>query len=381
MLVVSVLCFACNCNKSVDELPTIDIGSNAFNFEKIYLSDYATEIKYIPMEVDLNFLLGMNVEFLADFSDDYILETDGLKCLLYGRDGKFIRTIGQQGRGPGEYIGISAIFLRGENIYIYDYYTDDLIEYKTDGSFVKRHNSGFTVDEKFLVKDAYIINDSMIIGDYENRTGKEEYKAFLFDKDGTITESYRNYELFNLDPGVKQANSGGHAIYFRFEDKVFFKEYLNDTLFVLSSDNRLEPYYVFDFGKYKLPLSNRGKGLAQMDMKSYISIYHLQQTEKFIFIVCRYGKYFPAYRLTVESVNLPGGDIFNRTQNSESVLGIYSKESGDLVFSEPTDTDNHLYTTGFYNDIDAGPRFMPRKMVNDSTIAMKIPFYRLMMHV
>ncbi len=100
-----------------------------------------------------------------------------------------------------------------------------------------------------------------------------------------------------------------------------------------------------------------------------------------MFLVCNYGKYFTANRLTVDALEMPSGGIYNRIQNWPYMLGVYDKETGNLAFSEPTDTDNPLYSSGFYNDIDAGPRFMPGKMVNDSTMAMKIDFYELMKHV
>ncbi len=279
LLAICCLCLAlfvsCDDRNVSGKIAVIDIGSNAFNMEKIYLSDYASEIRYIPLEEQMNYLLGSAAIFYADFSGDYIVDSDGLKCMLYDRNGHLIRMVGQQGRGPGEYNGISSVFLIGDNIYIHDYFTDDLIEYKTDGSFVDRHNSGFTVDGKYRLEDAYIINDTMIIGNYKNRTGHEEYKAFLFEKNGTIIEAYKNYISFNLAPGVKQTGSPGRTTCFRFKNNIFFKEGFNDTLFRLSSDNHLEPCYIFDLGKYKLPVSNLAKGVAQMDQDSYISILRL----------------------------------------------------------------------------------------------------------
>jgi len=63
------------------------------------------------------------------------------------------------------------------------------------------------------------------------------------------------------------------------------------------------------------------------------------------------------------------------------VVGVYEKETDHLALSEPTNTDNHLFTSGFYNDIDAGPRFIPEKMINDSMFVMKLNFNYLVEHV
>lgn len=62
-------------------------------------------------------------------------------------------------------------------------------------------------------------------------------------------------------------------------------------------------------------------------------------------------------------------------------MGIYNKKTGDLVFSKPTSTDNPLFTTGLYNDIDNGPRFLPQKQINDSTMVMWIESKQLKEHI
>jgi hypothetical protein len=67
--------------------------------------------------------------------------------------------------------------------------------------------------------------------------------------------------------------------------------------------------------------------------------------------------------------------------NTTNVLGIYNIQSNSLVFCEPTSTDNPLFTSGIYNDVDAGPRFYPMKQVNDSTLAMWIEAKQLKDHV
>lgn len=56
--------------------------------------------------------------------------------------------------------------------------------------------------------------------------------------------------------------------------------------------------------------------------------------------------------------------------NTSLVLGIFDINLKDLEFVCPTSTDNPLFTTGLYNDIDAGPRFLPHKQINDSTILL-----------
>jgi len=318
-----------------------------------------------------------------DISDKYILISDGRSCFLYDNKGHFIREIGKQGRGPGEYTLINYVSMVNEKIYIHDIQTSDLIEYNINGTFEKRNKSGFTVKEKYQLDKAIIINDSMILGNIENRTGKEEYKAFIVDKKGIVKYYFKNYILFDLENGNKSVRVPGRAIFYRFGNKVFFKELLNDTLFQVDDNYRLTPVYVFDFGKYKHPLSDRGKNWNQKDLSSYINLIDIFPTGNFLFLKYDFNKFFPAKRLTPEILKTPGGEDYIQWHNltGRGILGIYDKKQRDLLFSEPTSTNNQLYTTGLYNDVDAGPRFFPGMMVNDSTMVMDIQFNHFYKHI
>ncbi|HQG37262.1 MAG TPA: 6-bladed beta-propeller [Bacteroidales bacterium] len=350
--------------------------------QKVYLSEFTDNIWYVPLESNPDFLLYWTYNNLSDFSENYILYSDGKMCLLYDNEGRFIRPIGKQGRGPGEYIGIDYIALINEKIFIHDYFTDDLLEYNIDGTFINRNKSGFTGHDKYRLRDAIMINDSMIFGNIQNYTGHEEYKALIVDKKGNIKYPYKNYIFFDLKPGVPHAQEMGEgAIFSRFGEIIYFKEPFNDTLFQIDNQFRLIPFYIFNFGKYKFPLSERGKAWADIDLSSYIFLNEIFQTKNYLFVSCRLGKYFPAKRITPEIIRTPSNKDYIQWYNTQSVLGIFDERKGDIVFSEPTSTNNHLFTSGIYNDIDAGPRFFPDKMVNDSTMMMKIKFDYLVEHI
>lgn len=370
---------SCNRQKGDIHISLIDIENNLNNMKEIHLSQFADNVQYVAMESYVDNQLIWSTNFYADFSDKYIVDSDGRTCLLYDNQGHLIRQIGKQGRGPGEYTLIINAFLTNENVYIRDY--ADLIEYKLDGTFVKKRKRGFISGEKYRLEEAIMINDSMIFGNVENETGQDEYKALIIDKKGNIKSSYKNYILFKLGSGSSHAKSPGRANIYKFGDRIFFKEFLNDTLFQMDDNYHLLPYYIFEFGKYKEPLSERGMKWDQIDLSSYINLYGVFETENFLILDCGLNKFFPAKRLTPEIIKLPGLQDYTQWYNTKSVLGIYDKKTRNLVFSKPTNTDNHLFTSGFYNDIDAGPRFIPDKMVNDSTMVMKIKFDYLKEHI
>ncbi len=371
----------CERNKTTDNLFVVDIGTNVRNLQKIYLSQFADNTQYVPLENNSDYPFAW-ITFM-DFSEKFILISDGRICLLYDSDGKFIRPIGKQGRGPGGYNGINGVFIIEEKIFIHDFFTDDLIEYSLDGTLLNRYKSGFTADLSYRMEDAIMINDSLIFGYIENRIGKEEYKALIIDKQGHIKNYYKNYVFFKLESGNRSVKSPGRATINKFENKVYFKEFYNDTLFQMDNRYRLIPISVFNFGKYREPYSKRGMKWSQKDLSSYIYLSYVYQTKDLIILSCNYNKYFPARRLSAEIIKSPSGKDYIQwyNYNGQSVLGVYDKRSGTLVFSEPTSTNNQLFTSGFYNDVDAGPRFFPDKMVNDSTMVMKIRFNHMIEHI
>jgi len=167
----------------------------------------------------------------------------------------------------------------------------------------------------------------------------------------------------------------------RFRHNIFFKEYNNDTLFQLDGQYRLIPAYIFNLGKYKEPLTEAGKSWSQRELLSFINLYNVYQTENFLILDFDFNKYFPAKRLTPETISMPGYKDVTMWINTETVIGIYDKKTGKFIFCEPTRTNNHLFTSGLYNDIDAGPRFMPHKMVNDSSMVMIMRFDHLVGHI
>jgi hypothetical protein len=164
----------------------------------------------------------------------------------------------------------------------------------------------------------------------------------------------------------------------RFNNTIFYKEFYNDTLFSLNDKYELIPRYSFNLGKFKEPLSNRAKFILQRDMGRFIYISFVYQTEKYLFLDCEFGYQIPAKRLTIRQYP---NSTRTTWYNTTSVIGIYSKMTRNLVFCKPSNSDNPLFSSGIYNDIDAGPRFFPAKQINDSTMAMWIDAKQLKEHV
>lgn len=333
----------------------------------VNLSQFTNDIRYIPLETFDDLTLSHVAN--CDFIDSLILVSNLEQCLLYNYKGNFISKIGNQGRGPGEFrYATNVSFGPCNRVFIQSLY--DLFEYDLHGSFFNKFERCFLINNDYVGRWS-LIKDSLFFGKISSSTGKEKNKALIFNRQGEIKIWFKNYILFNREKALA-GHMEQHANIYYFRDKYFLKEIYNDTLFYLNEEYHLIPLFIFNLGKFSEPVSHRENKIKEKDLGStkewqnYIYLENVYQTSKYLFLDCRFNSQFPAKRLTPKTFLEGITSMYNTT----NVLGIYDNEAGRLVFSKPTCTDNPLFTSGLYNDIDAGPRFFPQKQINDSILAM-----------
>jgi len=373
--IILIIFFGCsNGQEVVNTLPVLNIEKTMNNMQEIKLSQFTDNIKYVPLET-YNDMVFTGI-WECTFSDSVFIAKDLSKCLMYNYKGEFILKIGNKGRGPGEYqYSMNTVFGPNKKIYIQSRY--DLYEYNLDGSFSKKYENIFLHNNNFIAS-WLPIHDSLIFAKVASSTGREEYKALIFNIRGHIKYYFKNFINFNRKKPLA-GDSEQFANIYTFQNKIYFKEPYNDTLFNLTEQYQLSPEYVITLGSFTKPLSAREDLSleAMRKMGDYMNVGNVFQTNKYLFIDCFFSNYFPAKRLTPIIVY---GDITSM-YNTKNVLGIYNRNTGDFVFCKPTSTDNPLFSSGLFNDIDAGPRFFPQKMVNDSTMVMWIDAEKLKNHV
>jgi hypothetical protein len=374
-ILIIILQFSCSSQKRETNIPVIDVNHNIGNMQQFNLSNIIDTISYIRLQkVDG---LTLNGIYKSYFSGDQILLSDSQICLLFDKDGNFLSKIGNKGRGPGEFQYLSNLCIGINNkIYVQSLY--DLIEYNHDGSFCKRYEKLFLIDNEFI--SAWIfLNDSLIVGKIARITGKERYRAVIFNLEGHVKQVIRNSRFLNRQIQLASDFENYANIYY-FNNILFFKERYNDTLFTLTYKGNLSPSYRFNFGKYSTPSfeGNRNEAGDYLSKEvNYICLDNVYQTSDFLFLDCQFNKHFTEKRITPKLVM----DNITTMYNTTSVLGVFEKHTSKLLLCKPTSTDNPLFTSGLYNDIDAGPRFFPMKQVNDSTLVMWLNAKELKDHI
>jgi hypothetical protein len=353
----------------------IDIEKNVGKFEKLQLSDYIDDVHYIPLDTDPVLLRWI---YQLDIYNGLIAVRDIDHCILYDTSGNYIAKIGNHGQGPGEYWS-SQNFRIGRNgkLYLQDY--RGILVYDLKGTFIRKFYPEINADFS-VVRSWSLFNDSLFFGQIPNRTGKEENKAVIFNDRGETIKTFKNRIFLNREKIKFRTPVEDHANIYQFNERTFFKEIINDTLFFINDQYMLEPAYYFNLGKYGEPTANRELDFSSGAWKSsenYIYIYNVYEIKNHFFIDFRFfGNHSPAKR---EKPVERDGILFE--YYTFTILGVFDKITKKLVISEPTPSDNHFLNTGLYNDFDGGLNFYPRERVNDSTLAMWIDAYIIKEHV
>ena len=354
----------------------IDIQSKIGKYEIVKLSQFSSSIKYLPLILDGEHKINRIVQ--VDFTPDKILISDGKECLLLTADGSFIRKIGDTGRGPGEYNIISNISFGSNSTIFIQSANGIFLEFSDEGTLINISKVPSNYSPDYYLGSWIQVNDSLFFGQTPITTGKESTKAILFNKNGKIIKEYKNYIM--LDRQIRMfTTDDSEASYYSYNGRIYYKEKLNDTLFYLDDNFDLLPRMTFRLGKYLMPKKYRENisfGQSLSPKFNYIFIENVYETQHYLLLDCEFNRYFPAKRITPKIIH--GVEIW---QNTLNVLGFYNKQNRTLVFIEPTSTDNPLYTSGLYNDIDAGPRFFPMKQVDDSTMVMWVDSKQLKDHI
>jgi hypothetical protein len=346
----------------------IDLESNIGNFKELTLSQINAEINYLTLSSSKESGISHNI-ISMDVSSDFILVNNYKQCFLYDIKGKQIAKIYEKDRSENE----KDILLKsrfGPHNIIYIKSSNHFMEFDYTGKYLKTIEFNKDKDPHFYFYSWTPINDSLIFIQIPNSSGHEISKASIFNLNGDQIYKYKNYVTLNRSrDGYVFSTYDADARFNLYNNQVYFKELISDTLFYLNSTFSLVPELVFNLGKYSEPDSLRQRiPHGKSNPLGYVYVNNTFQSKYFLMLDCNFSHNIPAPE-KIKGLKQwweEGKPWYNTTK----VLGLYNRSNKTLSFSKLTSTANTLFTTGLYNDIDAGPRFYPYIQINDSTFVM-----------
>jgi hypothetical protein len=328
--------------KSIDLPYLIDIEQNLEATKAVPLSSIGKELEYIPLETNPECMI-QKIQHIS-FSEDFIFIADYTKILQFDRKGKFLRQIGANGRGPGEYSGITGFCIDQKNKKVFVNQCNsgcEILEYDFNGAFIKSFNQPWR-SYQFIVYDTTGIifhlthdNDSTVYS---------KYNFYITDHEFTpIHKIKRNF--------IRKSNIAARKIpLYYFNNILHFKQYTVDTLYTLENE-KPKPYAIYRLGKSKLNpnimFDGRNPNVAEMikEIKNYFEISKILENENYLFTNIAFG--------VADSSKYC---IFNKKSNETTII----------------------QDVGFKNDIDGGIRFWPEYIYNDTILVDYVDAFNLL---
>jgi len=152
--IISFFFFSCSEKKKGEllEIP-IDFRQN----DLLSLSEIAEEITAIELELTDESLLSSDFQkIILSKNEVFIGRMD--KIYVFGKEGKFIRTIGSKGQGPGEYLMLMDIAIDENNKRLFLASSPKLICYDFNGNFLKE-----TIVLSRVIRDINYINEELLL--------------------------------------------------------------------------------------------------------------------------------------------------------------------------------------------------------------------------
>lgn len=222
---------------------TIDFEQAAKTEKEFLISSVVDTIEYIVLETPRSLVIA-NIRLVVSFNEYLFVRSQG--CIYqFLKNGQYVRQIGRQGQGPGEYIVAGNVFIDELNNEIV-VCSDKLLFYSMEGDFLR---------SQVIQAMGGAFSDSVLwIGTYGSPG--ECCLAYSVTSIGDTMTCIPNgnFGKSSLNGRLKYLFSSKMTNeFYKNNGNLFFKGGINnDSIWQLSA-HQVEPHVYINLGKYKLP--------------------------------------------------------------------------------------------------------------------------------
>jgi hypothetical protein len=352
-MVIGSALFLC-CSHTVEETHSvqvidfesaIDVGRYAVQ----NLSDYASSIRYLPIETTDDALLGRIATSIYPiyYNGMFYIVSDE-KVYKFDSTGKFVTKIGNKGEGPEEYLGINGLDINPDNNHLYllgGIYEKGLLEFDLEGRFIRKLS----------------LKTNQLIEEFPSNFKVLSSDLYLFDLATTRDADYRLafsdslFQNLSLIPySEPQKGIGVHYVnnFQRLKETVYYYAKMHDdTIYTVLPNRTIEPSYILKQGKYKYSKEKKNSSTSIFN-SGYVD------TGSYIFMNWVFNDYSPE---TFEYERTYG--TTKRTVTNTNVYSVYDKKRNELhLLKQPVPK-----VLGLKNDLNDGSAFWPQFISSDAT--------------
>jgi hypothetical protein len=325
-----ILTFSCSSSdNNLYKYEKGDIGNS-----KITLSEIADSIFYIPLDDTIPIGVYYDTKII---NNTFYISGKGIGLLSFNLDGQLQRKIGIEGRGPGEYLYCKSFdidSIRG-TVYILDMGRNIQV-YAGDGGYIKEisikkyedlENTEFFADLNFY-KDKLILSEYISMG-----VGK--YNWIVIDTLGNlITSKINSVTAFKSNSWIP----GGT---YKFNNRIFYYNQYNDTVFSISPDLKCEASFLIGTGKERLP---RAQFNEIDEWQNFIIIKSIFETRSWWVI-------YYSYKSKRQFA------LVNKKSKKKYLINERTSNKADI---------SPRYLGGIINDLDGGVMFQPENYLAEN---------------
>lgn len=254
---------------TMSNITIIDITKLPTKEYSVNLSQFASEISYLPLENKKECLVGPGVNF-------YIYDSAIISCAHHqiftfnSKNGKFLRSIGEYGKGPDGFMNSKNSYIKnGEIIITAIGWKYPLIEFSLDGRILNK------LKLERYPRDMAWLDDNLYAIYYQKNSNSDSLRIQIYDSNkNKIVSTFYDSRIFKDTPRVTMFG----AFFYYYGNGLFIKEYFNDTVFQVTPE-KLIPMVVFKSGKYSPPFYEKDT----FDFVQYHSINTILETDNLIF--------------------------------------------------------------------------------------------------
>jgi hypothetical protein len=359
--IVLILIFITSCNNSEEE--HFVFNPHEFSENKFSLSMIAEDVNYIPLDdsIPIESIYSMRINKRGIF-----LSTKNPGILHLDFNGKYVCIIAHKGRGPGEYhYGMNfTVDEKNEMVFVVDRQKIKL--YSLNGNFVRDIST-----KEFIYGTAggiEIFNSRIFLADY-GTYGDFKFNWIVLDTLGNLIA-----KKYNTIQPLGSMISGRT---YNFKNKLFYYNYLNDTIFTILPDLQFKAAYLFSKGDFRWPDNLVLKSLSQgyklfkpgcmFETKNYIFMeYSFQDRWAILLIDKKTKKMYQGYKekkigivnYAASILNDIDGGLPSSPEHSSYFYYFDNDNEYIVTFIYPFELKEHISSNEFKNST---PKFPEKK--------------------
>jgi hypothetical protein len=251
LLLLSILCWNCSKFKQKtagEQGEVIKIKLSSIQ-DTTHFSDLYNRYEVILLETTNESLISQIVNIVKEKDKYFVGDNRIHKVLVFDSTGKYLYSIGRQGRGPGEYRNLADFTIGPDSIvYVLGDNSRSIYTYRKDGTFITHFPihpaTNLAVDNDYI----YLYANSL--GHEKLKDTSSHYQLYITDKTGREVghfllqgsiKAHPNPMIYNMARPFAVAAEG-----------FIFSMLLHETIYTLNK-GVLSPWITLSYGKHDLP--------------------------------------------------------------------------------------------------------------------------------